>query len=162
MSEKTMIDLLEAKEAICFELQTLLDDETKLLGSPDFAIDEVWVFAEAKNKAVLELETLREKISQRAAERLGLAPSVPLHLRDLPRLFPEEEPYISRSVETIIFLKGKITKAAKSSASFVESYLSTVEEVIGMLTQPREEARTYGMDRHLMKSQNSVLLCGEA
>lgn len=162
MSEETIIHLLEAKEALYFELQTLLDEESRLLGSPDFELTQLWTFTEEKNRLSMEIEALRGKIVQMAATRLGLSHPKTIHLRELPRLYPEEEPNISRCVETLIFVKGKIRKVAESSISFVESYLDTVEEVIGMLTQSTQDNRIYGVDRHLMEPRGSVLIHGEA
>ena len=77
-------------------------------------------------------------------------------------LFAEHEPMVTRSVETIIFLKSKIRKIAESSVSFVENYLETVEEIIHMLTSSSSKTKIYGMNRHLMEPGGSVFIRGEA
>ena len=159
----TIIHLLETKEALYLELQEILEKESRLLGTPELELKELWTFTEEKNRLSMEIDALRQRLLDMAAHRLGLTPPfAPLHLRELPRLFPEEEPRITRCVETLIFVKGKIRKVAESSVSFVESYLDTVEEVIDMLTETSSETRIYGVDRHLMEPGGSVLIRGEA
>ena len=161
MAQDSIIDLLESKEALYLELLATLEEESQSLGSIE--LSDLWAFTEEKSRLSMEIETLRESIVKAASARLSMDPAAAtIHLRDLPRLFPEEEPRITRSVETIIFIKGKIKKLAETSVAFVEDYLSTVEEIIQMLTASSSKTRVYGVDRYLMETSGSVLIRGEA
>jgi len=169
MAPQSIIDLLEKKEALYAELLAIVDEESRSLSS--IALERLWAFTEEKSRLSMEIEALREKILQLASARLGLqssarlglqTDSAPMHLRELPRLFSEHEPRVARSVESIIFVKGKIRKIAESSVSFVENYLETVEEIIQMLTSSTSTTKIYGMDRHLMEPGGSLLIHGEA
>lgn len=161
MASQSIIDLLEKKEALYAELFAIVEEESRSLSS--IALERLWAFTEEKSRLSMEIEALRNEILARASARLNLEPgSAPMHLRELPRLFPEEEARIARSVETLIFMKGKIRKVAETSASFVENYLETVEEIIQMLTASSSSTTIYGMDRHLMETGGSVLIHGEA
>ena len=161
MAAHTIIDLLEKKEALYTELLSLVDEESRSLAS--IALDQLWAFTEEKSRLSMEIEALRREILHLASVRLGMEEATaPLHLRELPRLFPEQGPGVNRSVETIIFLKSKIRKIAESSVSFVENYLETVEEVIQMLTSSSSKTQIYGMDRHLMEPRGSLFIHGEA
>lgn len=161
MASQSIIDLLEKKEALYAELLAIVEEESRSLSS--IALERLWAFTEEKSRLSMEIEALRREILAQASARLNLKPgSAPMHLRELPRLFPEEEARVARSVETLIFMKGKIRKVAESSASFVENYLETVEEIIQMLTASSSSTTVYGMDRHLMETGGSVLIHGEA
>ncbi|SCY82698.1 flagellar export chaperone FlgN [Desulfoluna spongiiphila] len=161
MAAHSIIDLLEKKEALYTELLAIVDEESQSLST--IALDRLWAFTEEKSRLSVEIDALRDEILQLASARLGIQTgSVPMHLRELPRLFSEHEPMIARSVESIIFVKGKIRKIAESSVSFVENYLETVEEIIHMLTSSTSDTKIYGMDRHLMEPGGSLLIHGEA
>jgi flagellar biosynthesis/type III secretory pathway chaperone len=161
MASQSIIDLLEKKEALYTELLAIVDEESRTLHA--IALDRLWAFTEEKSRISVEIESLRKELLQLASTRLGLeAGSAPMHLRELPRLFAEHEPMVTRSVETIIFLKSKIRKIAESSVSFVENYLETVEEIIQMLTSSSSKTKIYGMNRHLMEPGGSVFIQSEA
>lgn len=161
MATPSILDLLERKEALYTELLAIVEEESRTLSSID--LGRLWSFTEEKSRLTSEIECHREALLLMASARLGLTQGrAPMHLRELPRLFSEHEPMVTRSVETIIFLKSKIRKIAESSVSFVENYLETIEEVIRMLTSSTSKTKIYGMDRHLMEPQGSVLIRGEA
>lgn len=159
--QHSIIDLLTKKEALYTELLAIVDEESRSLSS--IALDRLWAFTEEKSRLSMEIEALRDEILEMASARLGIQTgSVPMHLRELPRLFSEHEPMVARAVESIIFIKGKIRKIAETSVSFVENYLETVEEIIQMLTSSTSATKIYGMDRHLMEPGGSLLIHGEA
>ncbi|WP_300672413.1 flagellar protein FlgN [Desulfoluna sp.] len=161
MASQSIIDLLEKKEALYTELLTLVEEESRSLSS--IVLERLWAFTEEKSRLSMEIESLRDEILQIASARLNLKAGIaPLHLRELPRIFPEDEARIARSVETLIFMKGKIRKIAESSVSFVQNYLETVEEIIQMFTASSSSTKIYGMDRHLMEPGGSVFIRGEA
>lgn len=161
MASKSIIELLEKKEALYTELLSIVNEESRTLSS--IALESLWAYTEEKTRLSMEIEAIRAELLLLASARLGLKTgSAPMHLRELPRLFPEHEPMVSRSVESIIFLKGKIRKIAESSVSFVENYLETIEEIIQMLTSSSSKTKIYGMDRHLMEPGGSVFIQGEA
>lgn len=161
MAAHSIIDLLKKKEALYTELFALMDEENHSLNA--IALNRLWGYTKEKNRLAMEIEGMRDAILHLAALRLGLGDTrVPIHLRELPRLFSEETPEVSCSVESILRLKGEIEAIAKASLSFVKNYLETVEEVIGILTTPTSKAQTYGMDCHLMKTSGSLFLRGEA
>ncbi len=161
MAAHSIIDLLEKKEALYTELLALMAEESQALNT--IALERLWGYTKEKNRLSTEIEGLRSELFHLASQRLGLDDTtVPVALRELPRLFCEEAAHVSRSVEAILRLKGELKVITTSSRAFVTEYLETVEEIIGILTTQSAKTGTYGMNRHLMETRSSLFLRGEA
>jgi flagellar biosynthesis/type III secretory pathway chaperone len=157
--EEKIRGFLEAKIALYRQLQEVLEEERTSLMVSNVA--RLWKLANQKQQIVSQIEHLRGDFVA-YMDDCGISHGMTVSDFQLPgfmALIPEESSLkLSKHLGVIDRLKKEIQSLASDNRQFVEEYLSTLNELVGIFTGGQKPAPTYTKASYAANAQQSSVL----
>ncbi|PIE70193.1 MAG: hypothetical protein CSA22_08995 [Deltaproteobacteria bacterium] len=147
-TRELVISLIQEKIDLYKELVDILDAEAQAIKS--MQVDDLWRFSGEKQVAIRAIEGIRGQLLSALTE-MGIRHEMGLEHFSLNRLLdqlPEAilMPLNGRQAQ-LFLLKDQVKGQAEQNRQFVETYLTVINDMIGIITAPVKDTGLYGQNR---------------
>ena len=145
----TIEELFHEKILLYRDLIECLEQEKRSIVETD--VDSLWRVSDKKQAIAVKIEDVRKRILE-SLDNAGIDHTMEIstfNSSNVVSLLPEENAKQIRMVDvTLIRLKEEIKGMVKANKSFVEEYLSVLDELIGIITNTDQSGQVYDSNQY--------------
>jgi flagellar biosynthesis/type III secretory pathway chaperone len=159
MDTSALVLLFEEKLLLYRELIEVLKTERKCILSAE--TDRLWQVSEKKQKIASMIEALRERILQTLSSEEICHDMTAESFRSsrVMALIPVSTPKVLVHLQSaLILVKEEIRQRARENVAFVEDYLATLDDLIGIFMKGNDGGTFYNRQRHVDSNRTRSLL----
>jgi flagellar biosynthesis/type III secretory pathway chaperone len=159
MDTSTLVFLFEEKLMLYRELIEVLKTERKCILSAE--TDRLWQVSEKKQKIASMIEALRERILQTLSSE-GICHDMTAESFRASRVMALIPVLTQKALvhlqSALVLVKEEIRQRARENVAFVEDYLVTLDDLIGIFMKRNDGGTFYNRHRHVDSNRTRSLL----